>query len=64
MGSVCVSEALEYRLSSCGTQASLLRGMQDFPTPGVELVSLAFQGRFLTTGPPGKPKDMVFSPKV
>ena len=28
--------------------------MWDLPRPGVEPVSLALQGRFLTTGPPGK----------
>ena len=29
--------------------------MWDLPGPGIEPVSPAFQGRFLTTGPPGKP---------
>ena len=29
--------------------------MYDLPGPGIELLSLALQGRFLTTGPPGKP---------
>ena len=29
--------------------------MWDLAGPGIELVSLALQGRFLTTGPPGKP---------
>ena len=28
--------------------------MRDLPRPGVEPVSLALAGRFLTTGPPGK----------
>ena len=30
-------------------------GMCDPSGPGIELMSLALQGRFLTTGPPGKP---------
>ena len=29
--------------------------MWDLPGPGIEPVSLAFQGGFLTTGPAGKP---------
>ena len=40
--------------SSCGTQALLLRGMWDLPRPGLEPVSAALAGRFLTTVPPGK----------
>ena len=53
--SSCGSRALEHRLSSCGTQALLLRGMWDLPGPGLEPVSPALAGRFLTTAPPGKP---------
>ena len=34
---------------------SLLRGMWDIPGPGLEPVSPALAGRFLTTAPPGKP---------
>ena len=30
--------------------------MWDLPRPGIELVSPALQGRFLTTGTPGKPR--------
>ena len=41
--------------SCSGTGAQLPHGMWDLPRPGIELVSLALQGRFLTTGPPGKP---------
>jgi len=29
--------------------------MWDFPAPGIEPASPTLQGRFLTTGPPGKP---------
>ena len=45
------------RLSSCGTQAQLLRGMWDLPRPGLKPVSPALAGRFSTTAPPGKPKE-------
>ena len=41
-------------LSSCGAQASLLHGMWDLLGPGLEPVSPALAGRFLTTVPPGK----------
>ena len=53
--SSCGSRALECRLSSCGAQAQLLRGMWDLPGPGLEPVSPAWTGGFLTTAPPGKP---------
>ena len=43
------------RLSNCGSQAQLLRGMWDPPRPGLEPVSPALAGRFSTTAPPGKP---------
>ena len=44
------------RLSNCGSQAQLLRGMWDSPRPGLEPVSSALAGRFSTTAPPGKPQ--------
>ena len=44
------------RLSSCGSQAQLLRGMWDLPRPGLEPVSPALAGGLLTTAPPGKPQ--------
>ena len=47
--SSCGSQALERRLSSCGAQAYLLRGMWDLPGPGIEPVSPALAGGFLTT---------------
>ena len=43
------------RLSSCGSQAQLLRGMWDLPRPGLEPVCPELAGRFSTTAPPGKP---------
>ena len=51
----CGSQALESRLRSCGTRALLLRGMWDLPEPGIEPMSPALAGGFLTTVPPGKP---------
>ena len=45
------------RLSSCGSRAQLLRGMWDLPRPGLEPVSPALAGGFLTTAPPGKPLE-------
>ena len=53
--SSCGSRALERRLSSYGTQAQLLHSMWDLPGPGLEPVSPALAGGFLTTAPPGKP---------
>ena len=44
----------ERALSSCGTWAQLPRGMLDLSRPGMEPVSPALQGGFLTTGPPGE----------
>ena len=48
------------RLSSCGSRAQLLRGMWDLPRPGLEPVSPALAGRFLTTAPPGKSSFFFF----
>ena len=53
--SSCGSRALKSRLSSCGARAKLLHGMWDLPAPGLEPMSPALAGRFLTTAPPGKP---------
>ena len=44
-----------HRLSNCGSQAQLLRGMWDPPRPGLEPVSPALAGRLSTTAPPGNP---------
>ena len=48
------------RLSSCGSRAQLLRGMWDLPRPGLEPMSPALAGRFSSTAPPGKPKELCF----
>ena len=47
--------ALERRLSSCSTWAQLFCGMWDLPGPGLEPMSPALAGGFLSTAPPGKP---------
>ena len=57
--SSCGTRALDHRLSSCGTQALLLHGMWDLPGPGLEPVSSALAGGFLTTAPPGKPSTNI-----
>ena len=48
------------RLSSCGSQAQLLRGLLDLPRPGLEPMSPELAGRFSTTAPPGKPLSCLF----
>ena len=53
--SCCGAQAPDAQLSSCGSRAQPLRGMWDLPRPGLEPVSPALAGRFLTTAPPGKP---------
>ena len=52
--SCCGAQApiTERRLSSCGSRAQLLRGMWGLPRPGLEPVSPALAGGFLTTAPP------------
>ena len=56
----CDSRAPECRLSSCGTWASLLCSMWDLPGLGLEPMSSALAGRFLTTVAPGKPRCRCF----
>ena len=50
--SSCGSRALECGLGSHGTWTQLPCGMWDLPRPGIEPVSPALAGGFLTTGPP------------
>ena len=57
--SSCGSRALEPRLSS-GTRTQLLCGMWDLPRPGLEPVSPALAGGFLTTAPSGKSLNACF----
>ena len=58
--SSCGSRALEHRLSSCGARAQLLHRMSDLPGPGLEPVSPALAGGFLTTAPPAKSRFFYF----
>ena len=58
--SCCRARAPELRLSSCGTWASLPRGMWDLPGSGIKHMSPALAGRFSTTGLPGKSQVFVF----
>ena len=54
--SYCIALALwRTSFSSCGTQA-YSSGMWGLPRPGIEPVSPALQGRFITTVPAGKPQ--------
>ena len=53
--SSCGSRDPELRLSSCGARAQLFRHIWDLPRPGLEPMSPALAGGFLTTAPPGKP---------
>ena len=57
--SSCGSWALERRLSSRGTLAQLLHGMWNLPGPGVEPMSPALAGGFLTTAPTGKSSNFL-----
>ena len=49
------SRALVHRLNCCGAEAWLLCGLWDLFGPGIEPVSPALAGGFITTEPPGKP---------
>ena len=57
--SSCGWWAPECRLSSCGAWTQLLCGMWDIPGPGLEPVSPALSGGFLTTVPPGKSSSII-----
>ena len=52
--SSCDSWALEHRLNSCGTWAQLLCSRWNLTGPGIETVSPASAGRFLSTAPQEK----------
>ena len=47
-------------LSSCGARAQMLCSVWDLPGPGLEPVSPALAGGFLTTEPPGKTPGQIF----
>ena len=58
--SSCGLRALERRLSSCDAWDQLLRSMWDLPGPGLEPVSPALAGGFLTTVPTEKPSHPLY----
>ena len=51
-------------LGSCSARAQLLRGMWDPPRPGLEPVSPALAGGFLTTAPLEKPLVYNFKKQI
>ena len=51
------------RLSNCGTQAKLPCDMWNLTGPGIELVSPALIGEFLSTETPGKSMNMFLGQK-
>ena len=53
--SSCGSRAPGHRLNSCSMRALLLPSMWDLPGPGIEPVSPALAGGFLTAEPQEKP---------
>ena len=55
-------QALELGLSSCGAWAEFPHGLWDLPRPGVEPVSPALAGGFLSSAPPGKSDSLMFIP--
>jgi len=55
MGSGCMG------FSSCGVWAYLFLGMWNLPGAGIEPVSSALPGGFLTTEPPGKPSPLLLA---
>ena len=52
----CGTQAGEHRLSSCGVQTWLLRGVWDLPRPGIKPMFPPLVGRFFSTEPPRKPR--------
>ena len=47
--SCCRAQALKHRLGGCGTSVSVPHSMRNLPGPGIEPMSPAVAGRFLTT---------------
>ena len=57
--SSCGTWALECKLNGCGAQAWLLCGMWDLPRSGIEPMSPALTGRFVTSEPLGKTYSLI-----
>ena len=56
------AQALDTQVQQlCGSQALLPCSVWNLPRPGIEPMSSALAGRFLTTGPPGKSLMYSFS---
>ena len=51
---LCNTDSRCVGFSSCGARAQMIHGMWNLPGPGIEPVSLALSGTFLTTVPLGK----------
>ena len=62
VASCCRAQALEHGLSGCVARVQLPHSMWDIPGAGIERVSPALSGRFLTTGLPGKPPSALLVP--
>ena len=58
---VVASLVAEHGFSICGARALLPCSMWDLLGPGIEPVSSALAGRFLTTGPPAKSLALILS---
>ena len=56
----CSSRALEHEVSNCGAGAQFPCSRWNPPGPGIEPMSLALAGGFLTTVPPGGPHIYLF----
>ena len=54
------SQALEHRLSSCGSGASLLEVIRDLLGAEIKPMAPALAGRFFITEAPGKPRKKFF----
>jgi len=53
-GFSCATQTPRVGFTSCGARAQMLHGTWNLPGPGIEPVSLALSGTFLTTVPLGK----------
>ena len=62
--SCCRAPALGRGLSSCDTQAQLLRGVWDLPRTVIKPMSPALTDGFLTTRPLGRPHSVSFDWRI
>ena len=59
-GAVVVALGLEHGLTTCGAWASLIRGIWNLSRPGIQPMSPALAGRFLSIAPPQKSLFLTF----